>query len=177
MCVYSKTAKTDPSSEDQNGQTSKKTGKRAKTGSEEDQISGSALDGDDPNEQAFPNPGGSTAVNKASAIEQNGSALNNKSGKFNKFGSSGIQKNGSSAAIKSSAMRQVHSESALNRAGSGSGSGFGSGSGSGSFSHPPNEEDEIENEISELVSHFKLRRLRRSYREKDQFWLAGPLHL
>ena len=135
MFVYSKTAKTDPSEEDQNVQSSKKTGKRAKTGSEdnqneEDPIAGSALNTDDPNDMAFPNTGGSEAINKASALQQNGSALNNKTGKFNKFGSSGIQKNGSaqnmsgsSAAIKSSAMRQVHSESALTRAESGSGSG------------------------------------------------------
>ena len=174
MFVYSKTAKTDPSEEDQNVQSSKKTGKRAKTGSEdnqneEDPIAGSALNTDDPNDMAFPNTGGSEAINKASALQQNGSALNNKTGKFNKFGSSGIQKNGSSgihkngsaqnmsgssAAIKSSAKRQVHSESALTRAESGSGSGI-KKSNSGSFGSAPNEEDEIENEISELVSNFK----------------------
>ena len=163
MFVNSKTAKTAPNEEEQNG--SKKTGKRAKTGSEdnqneEDPISGSA---DDPNDMAFPNPGGSAAIIKDSAIQQNGSAVNNKTGKFNKFGSSGIQKNGSaqnvsgsSAAVKSSAMRQVHSESALTRAESGSGSGSGvKKSNSGSFGNPPNEEDEIENEISELVSNSK----------------------
>jgi hypothetical protein len=107
----------------------------------------------------FPNPGGSAA------IQQNGSAMNSMTGKLNKFGSSGIQKNGSaqnmsgsSAAIKSSAMRKVHSESALTRDESGSGSGI-KKSKSGSFGNPPNEEDEIENEISELVSHIKLYRV------------------
>jgi len=114
------------------------------------------LNTDDPNDVTYPNPGGSAA------IQQNGSAMNSMTGKFNKFGSSGIQKNGSaqnisgsSAAIKSSAMRKVHSESALTRDESGSGSGI-KKSKSGSFGNPPNEEDEIENEISELVSHTKL---------------------